>query len=136
VTTFERFRILIRSAPAWTGPTALLFATCFAHAAVADDAARMAVLDNLQASFSVCAAFYTIETSCAPAAESRLRLTIVSKRSEALASAIPLSAADVALRLELNLAGQRSLMGNGCDGVATLQNRYRVECDPFSSGSE
>lgn len=47
-----------------------------------------------------------------------------------------MSVADVTLRLELNLAADRSLIGEGCSNIATLEDRFAIECDPLSSGPE
>jgi hypothetical protein len=115
---------------------ALLIAAGFGPRAVADDAARIAILDQLQAQFSVCVAFYAIELSCVDGGEARRRLAAVSRRAEALAEAISMSKKDAALRLELNLAAGRSLMQDDCRGVSTLRDRYDVDCNPLSSDRE
>ena len=47
-----------------------------------------------------------------------------------------MNAADEALRLELNETAERNLMQGECGHVSTLDDRYRVECDPLSSGRE
>jgi hypothetical protein len=54
----------------------------FGRFAVADEIARIAVLDQLQAQFSVCTAFYMIELRCNPASAGAVQ------SAEALASAI------------------------------------------------
>jgi len=112
---------------------ALGMAVGFSRCGVADEVSRAAVLDQLQAKVSACVAFYTIELSCGGSLESRLRLTAATKRSEALAGAISLAPADAGLRLELNLAADRSLIGDGCNSVALLEDRFASECDPLSS---
>jgi len=108
----------------------------FGRSAVADDVARIAVLDQLQAQFSVCTAFYMIELRCNKGGESRRRLAVVSRRAEALAAAISMSKEAAALRLELSVTASGALIQDDCRSVATLENRYAVECDPLSSGRE
>jgi hypothetical protein len=115
---------------------AFLFVIGFGRCAIADDVERTAVLDQLQAQFSACAAFYTIELDCLAGGESRRRLAAVSRRADALAAVISMSNADAALRLELNLAAGRSLMQDGCRSITTLEDRYASDCDPLSSGRE
>lgn len=101
--------------------------------AFADDAAQLAILDDMQAEVSACVAFYTIDLSCGERRETRSRLAVASKRAYALASAIVMAPADTAMRLDLNLTAFRVLIGNSCSNIATLENRYVVECDPLSS---
>ena len=115
---------------------ALLLAAGCGRPALADDAARAAILDRLQAQFSICVAFYMIERSCVEDSNSRSRLAAVSRRPDALAGAISMSAADAALRLDLNLSAERGLIQDHCGGVATLAHRYAVECDPLSSAPD
>jgi hypothetical protein len=88
---------------------ALLMIIGFGPFAVADDVERIAVLDQLQAQFSVCAAFYMIELRCNEGRESRRRLAVVSRRTEALATAVSMSKEAAALRLELNVAASGAL---------------------------
>jgi hypothetical protein len=107
----------------------------FSRAAAADRA-RDSVLDGLQAQFSACAAFYTLELICAKKPEFQSRLALVSKRSDALARAISLAAADAAMRLELNITAGWSFMQSSCSGMPTMESRYSDQCEPLSSASE
>ena len=101
----------------------------------AANADRETLLDQIQAKFSVCAAFYTFEQSCGAKGETGLRLKAVRRSAEALADAIAMSPDKVALRLEIALAANQALTG-GCDGLATLESRYAVQCEPLSSVAE
>jgi hypothetical protein len=114
---------------------ALLFVAGLSHNAFAGDTDHDVVLDQLQAEFSVCTAFYTLEESCGADGETRRRLSTVRRRAEALARAISMSADEVALRLEIALMANRSFAA-GCNGLERLETRYAVQCDPLSSGPQ
>jgi hypothetical protein len=108
---------------------ALFIVVGFGIDAMANDADRAALLDQMQAQYSVCVAFYTFKLSCDEKGETGRRLNAVKRRSEALASAISMPAEEIALRLELALSANHSLVG-GCEGLSTLESRYGAECDP------
>ena len=99
----------------------------------AQDFARLEAADRAQAQLSVCEAFYRIEADCAKNQDLLERLSTIEKRSKAAAGIARLGEAAAALRLELNLVKQRSLIGERCEDVATLQRRYDVECAPLSA---
>jgi hypothetical protein len=42
-------------------------------------------------------------------------------------------AADVALRLELDILIETSLISEGCAAVKTLRSRYDLECGPLAA---
>ena len=109
--------------------------SCFGGEALADDVDRAALLDQIQAQYSLCVAYYTYQKGCGASGETGRRLNAVKRRSEALAGAIAMSEDEVALRMQLALTANGSLAG-GCDGLSTLQNRYAVECDSLSHGRE
>ena len=115
-----------------SGARALSFTACLSHGAWADDATRLAILDGLQAKFSACAAFYTVQGDCGRTRETARRLALVRKRADALAGSISMDPADAAMRLDLNLTAFRSLIGDSCAGLATLEARYAADCDPLS----
>jgi hypothetical protein len=120
-----------------TRPAAVAFiASIVVGPAFAGEAAHIAALDQLQAKFSACVAFYTLTLSCAENGDARRRLTSATKRSEALAAAIPMNGDDVALRLQLHLTAQQTLMGGDCRDAATLEDRYAPVCDPLSTAPE
>ncbi len=101
----------------------------------AANADRETVLDQLQAKFSVCVAFYTFEQSCGAEGETGLRLKAARRSAEALAGAIAMSPDKVSLRLQIALTADQALTG-GCDGLKTLESRYAVQCEPLSSVAE
>jgi hypothetical protein len=103
--------------------------------AVAGEADRDAILDQLQAKFSACTAFYMFEQTCGARGETGRRLNAARRSAEALSGAIAMSSEQAALRLEIALAADRILAG-GCDGLETLESRYAVQCEPLSSGPE
>jgi len=115
---------------------ALSLAGGLCESAAADEASRGMILDQLQAQFSTCVAYYTLQQGCVGAGESGRRLAAVARRADALAGAIAMSPADAALRLQLNIAAAQSLMPGGCGGLAVLQSRFAYECDPLSGGRE
>jgi hypothetical protein len=101
-----------------------------AHSALAQDAERIARMDNVQAQLSVCVAYYSLELKCQDGATDRpLRLLI--ERSDAAAKAAMMSSADVAMRLEFNLTMQRSLIEDSCGKFARLSARHWDECEPW-----
>ena len=113
----------------------VLFMVGLARGAAADQS-DVAALDGLQAQLSACVAFYTLELRCGRKPEFQGRLGMASKRSDALARAISLAPGDAAMRLELNIAADESLMQNSCDGLPTLESRYGDSCEPLSSAAE
>jgi hypothetical protein len=115
---------------------ALWLAGGLCESAAADEASRMMILDQLQAQFSQCVAYYTLQQGCVGGGEPGRRLAAVTKRADALAGAIAMSPADAALRLQLNIAAAESLMPEGCGGLAVLESRFAYECDPPSGGRE
>ena len=114
----------------------LCLAAALGESAVADEISRRAILDQMQAQVSDCVAFYTLQQGCVAGGEAGRRLAAAARRADALAAAAAMDAADAALRLQLNLAAARSLMAEGCGGLATLESRYAAECDPLSGGRE
>jgi hypothetical protein len=103
-----------------------------AEGATAQDSARRASLDARQASLSVCVAYYSIDLKCSAEKSVSAKLARVVERSHEAASVLGMSAADVALRSELDIIIQMSLIQEDCANVATLRSRYDVECDPLA----
>jgi hypothetical protein len=101
--------------------------------AAAQDAARRASLDATQAALSMCVAYYSLELKCSDQKPLSAKLARVAERSNEAARVLGMSAADVALRLELNIIIQTSLIQEGCANLTTLRSRYDVECDPLAS---
>jgi hypothetical protein len=109
------------------------------HAAQAqDEARRAAALNNLQADLSVCIAYYAILEQCSSGEDKSRRLAQaaiddLTRKSEAAADALRISSADVAMRLELNLAGERHLIDGSCSRKAILVSRYADQCGALVS---
>jgi len=101
--------------------------------ATAQDAARRASLDAMQAALSVCVAYYSVELKCSDEKSLSAKLARVTERSNEVARVLGMPPADVALRLELNIIIQTSLIQESCANATTLRSRYDVECDPLAS---
>jgi hypothetical protein len=108
----------------------LSIALGLAHSALAQDVERIARMDNVQAQLSICVAYYSLALECEDGATDR-PLRFLVRQSEAAAKAAAMSGADVALRLEFNLAMQRSLIENSCGKFARLRARREDECEPW-----
>jgi hypothetical protein len=113
---------------------ALLAGIFLSRAAVAQDAAKTReAMSNMQAEFSVCIAYFSIYKECAASDETNLpiiQLAIqnLGIKSDTAADAVGMSSADVTMRLRLNLASQRHLIGN-CSGMTILRSRYSEQCN-------
>jgi hypothetical protein len=101
--------------------------------AAAEDAARRASIDAMQAALSVCVAYYSLELKCSDEKSLGAKLARVAERSAEAATVLGMPAADVALRLELDMVIETSLIQEGCAKITTLRSRYDVECDPLAS---
>jgi hypothetical protein len=101
--------------------------------AAAQDAARRAPLDAMQAAFSVCVAYYSLELKCSDEASLSAKFARVAERSNEAARVLGMPVADVALRLELDVIIETSLTPQGCANVRTLRSRYDLECDPLAA---
>ncbi len=96
-----------------------------------DAASAKSIMDNRQAALSVCIAYYTILQECASGEEALRARTVASdltKRSQAAADAAGMSAADTAMRLELNLAMERGLIEGDCSRRRVLSSRFADQC--------
>jgi hypothetical protein len=100
--------------------------------AAAQDAARRASLDAMQAALSVCVAYYSLELKCSDEKSIGAKRVRVAARSDEAARVLGMPAADVALRLELDMIIETSLIQESCAKVTTLRSRYDVECDPLA----
>jgi hypothetical protein len=99
----------------------------------AQDAARRASLDAMQAALSVCVAYYSLELKCTDENSISAKFARVAKHSNEAATVLGMPAADVALRLELDVLIETSLIPEGCANVQTLRSRYDPECDPLAA---
>src|ERR1700683_4102621 len=95
--------------------------------AVAQDAARRASLDAMQAALSVCVAYYSLELKCSDEESLSAKYARAAERSNEAARVLGMPTADVALRLELDILMETSLMPEGCANVRTLRSRYDLE---------
>ena len=99
----------------------------------AQDEVRRASLDAMQAALSVCVAAYSLELKCSDEKSLSAKFARAAQRSNEVASVLGMSAADVALRLELDVIIETSLIPEGCANVRTLRSRYDLECDPLAA---
>ena len=99
----------------------------------AQDAARRASLDAMQAALSVCVAYYSLELKCSDEESLSAKYARAAERSNEAARVLGMPAADAALRLELDVLIETSLIPEGCANVKTLRSRYDVECDPSAA---
>jgi hypothetical protein len=99
----------------------------------AQDAARRASLDAMQAALSVCVAYYSLELKCSDEESLSAKFARVAKQSNETARVLGMPAAEVALRLELDVLIETSLVPEGCASAKTLRSRYDQECDPLAA---
>jgi len=99
----------------------------------AQDAARRASLDAMQAALSVCVAYYSLELECSDEKSLSAKFARATERSNEAARVLGMPAAEVALRLELDVIIETSLIPEGCANVETLLSRYDPECDPLAA---
>jgi hypothetical protein len=99
-----------------------------AHSALAQDAGRGMTMDDVQAQLSACVAYYSLEMECSEGGAAARFIRLLGRQSDAAAKASELSSADVAMRIELNLAMQRSLIEYSCANIARLRARREDEC--------
>jgi hypothetical protein len=117
------------------GAICLLVGLFRPDAAEAQNEAKLAAaLNNLQADLSICIAYYSILKECSAGEDEGRRpaqpaIDDLTRKSEAAADALRMPSADVAMRLELNLAGQRHFIQGSCRRKAILVSRYADQCD-------
>jgi hypothetical protein len=112
---------------------AFLIGISLLDGAAAQNAAHRASLDAMQAALSVCVAYYSLELKCSDEKSLSAKFTRVTERANEAARVLGMPAADVELRLELDVIIETSLNPEGCANVKTLRSRYDLECDPLAA---
>jgi hypothetical protein len=117
--------------------TALFLA--FSHCANADEAPKLATMDDAHAQLSVCLSFYSILRECAKEAlertDAEAAMLRIGNLMTTAAEAAHLQPSDEQLRFDLNLLDQRSFIGDSCIAVDRLRIRYGEQCDALQAGT-